>query len=152
MQSLSHCMKPNSFGVLELELYTHARVGTKLLIERLVAEVCTSLRWLAAAQCSAAQRQSRADFIRNALASFGTSALVLTGGCTSGIYHYGVVRGLLKLGLLPSTVTGASAGAVVAAVRPPDSHPRTNASTSPPHCSSCQSLPAPICETSRRAR
>ena len=48
-----------------------------------------------------------------ARASIGGCALVLSGGATFGIFHFGVVKALVELKLLPPVVCGASAGAVV---------------------------------------
>jgi predicted acylesterase/phospholipase RssA len=49
------------------------------------------------------------------LRSFGTSALCLSGGACNGFFHLGAIRALLDEGLLPSHVSGASAGALVGA-------------------------------------
>ena len=55
-------------------------------------------------------------FLRTAHVAFGNEALVLSGGATLGIYHYGVLKALLSEGLLPAVISGTSAGAVVAAM------------------------------------
>ena len=57
-----------------------------------------------------------AAFLRTAHVAFGNEALVLSGGATLGIYHYGVLKALLSEGLLPAVISGTSAGAVVAAM------------------------------------
>jgi hypothetical protein len=48
--------------------------------------------------------------------SFGTTALCLSGGAGNGYYHLGVVRALHRRGLLPTIVSGASAGSLIGAM------------------------------------
>lgn len=60
-------------------------------------------------------RKQVIEFFRRARASFGRTALCLSGGAMMGVYHFGHVRGLLEAGALPSIISGTSAGAVIAA-------------------------------------
>ena len=46
--------------------------------------------------------------------AFGRSALLLSGGGSMGIYHSGVIKSLLQENLMPTVVSGASAGSIVA--------------------------------------
>ena len=78
--------------------------------------MCTALHWLRTHDGGGAFAAERSLFLQAARASFGTSALILSGGAIFGVYHYGVVKGLLEQGMLPRVISGASAGAVVAAV------------------------------------
>eukprot|EP00906_Rhabdomonas_costata_P013852 RCo019859 len=55
------------------------------------------------------------EFLQVAKCSFGNTALIMSGGAMLGIYHWGVVKALLERGLLPSIISGTSAGSVVAA-------------------------------------
>ena len=118
MSMLQLCLKNNAYGEMELSLYTRTRVGTKVLLEEYRDEVCRSLRALAQYQppSGSAIAHARREFGMAARASFGGCALVLSGGATFGIFHFGVVKALVELKLLPPVVCGASAGAVVAAV------------------------------------
>ena len=47
--------------------------------------------------------------------NFGRTALLLSGGATLGFYHLGVVKALHENDLLPSVISGASMGAMIAA-------------------------------------
>ena len=136
MALLLPCLKPNAFGVLEGEIYRSARAGTKHAIEELVDEIAASLGWLAkldldpgvpgraGGQCGgqwskaerAALKAERAAFLAAARLSLGKPALLLSGGGILSVYHFGAVRALLELGMLPQLVSGTSGGAVVAAV------------------------------------
>ena len=46
----------------------------------------------------------------------GRCALVLSGGGSYGCFHLGIVRGLLKRGVLPKVIAGSSSGALIAAL------------------------------------
>lgn len=46
----------------------------------------------------------------------GRTALCLSGGATFGFYHFGVVRCLIKNNVLPTVISGTSAGSTVAAL------------------------------------
>jgi TAG lipase/lysophosphatidylethanolamine acyltransferase len=48
--------------------------------------------------------------------SFGNTALILTGGVTFGLYHLGVIKALHQQRLLPRIISGASVGALIAAL------------------------------------
>lgn len=48
--------------------------------------------------------------------NYGRTALCLSGGAGFGLYHLGVVRELLDRKLLPSIITGTSAGALMGAL------------------------------------
>mmetsp|Transcript_15091 Transcript_15091/g.50094 ORF Transcript_15091/g.50094 Transcript_15091/m.50094 type:complete len:750 (+) Transcript_15091:876-3125(+) len=113
MRLLLPCLKPNVAGVQEYELYCRARAGTKHAISALIEEVSTSLRWIADTRPTSPDTTA---FLRTAHVAFGNEALVLSGGATLGIYHYGVLKALLSEGLLPAVISGTSAGAVVAAM------------------------------------
>ena len=46
----------------------------------------------------------------------GRSALLLSGGLSFGLYHFGVVKALFERGCLPRVISGASIGALVVAL------------------------------------
>lgn len=96
-------------------LYERAFCGTKLLVERYLAEAEASLRWLAAWDAPGAEREDKLRRFEIAERVFGRSALLLSGGATWGFHHLGVVKALLDRGLLPHIVSGSSTGAMVAA-------------------------------------
>jgi len=62
------------------------------------------------------QREQIKTFLKRARASYGRTALCLSGGAMMGCYHFGHVKALLDEGVLPHIISGTSAGSVVAAV------------------------------------
>ena len=119
MSLLLLSLKNNAFGELDFELYTRARTGTKKILEDYRDEVCHSLQSLGDGRGlhpGSLGYEARREFCMAARANMGGCALVLSGGATFGIFHFGVVKGLVDLGMMPPLVCGASAGAVVASV------------------------------------
>jgi NTE family protein len=104
-------------------LYSHALVGTKQLIEDYTREVVVALNFLCDGNFAEFDEVAKLRFFREILASFGRSALMLSGGATLGLFHVGVVKALVREDLLPDVISGSSAGSVVAATvgtRAPD--------------------------------
>ena len=56
------------------------------------------------------------NVLKRSRAAYGRTALCLSGGATMGLYHFGVILGLARQGLLPRIISGTSAGSVVAAI------------------------------------
>lgn len=48
--------------------------------------------------------------------SYGTTALLLSGGASMAVYHIGVIKALWEQNLLPRIICGSSAGSIVAAL------------------------------------
>jgi NTE family protein len=95
-------------------LYRHARVGTKKLITNYVAEVCKALEGLVDAESPEFRLADKLKFFHDVTLSYGRSALMLSGGATLGLFHVGVVRALYREGVLPTVMSGSSAGSIVA--------------------------------------
>ncbi|MBW0491658.1 hypothetical protein O181_031373 [Austropuccinia psidii MF-1] len=110
---LEVCLRANFAGVESLRLYSQTFLGTKTLIEDYIDEVEKSITYLS--QSNQMTPEDKTIFFRRAAIHFGTSALCLSGGATFGFYHFGVVRALLDAKLLPTVISGTSAGALVAA-------------------------------------
>ena len=107
-------MQRNHLNVDAGELHRECRVGSKLAIEAYIAEVVAALRYLeATADLSLGEK--RALFERCEVC-LGHTALCLSGGGSLAMYHMGVVKALIEAGQLPSVVSGASGGAIVAGV------------------------------------
>ncbi|KAH7406083.1 acyl transferase/acyl hydrolase/lysophospholipase [Phaeosphaeria sp. MPI-PUGE-AT-0046c] len=108
-------------GIGGVRLYKHSHIGTKKLIERYInsaEQTLAALLDVAAKQgdqCPFTPRQL-VDQIKYTRASFGRSALLLSGGGTFGMNHIGVVKCLWDQRLLPRIISGASAGSIVSAV------------------------------------
>jgi predicted acylesterase/phospholipase RssA len=60
--------------------------------------------------------RQKVEILRSASQSFGRSALMLSGGASLGMYHTGVIRALFEAKLLPTIISGSSAGAIVASI------------------------------------
>ena len=61
-------------------------------------------------------REKIKTFLKRARASYGRTALCLSGGAMMGCYHFGSVKALLEVGLLPHIISGTSAGSVIGAM------------------------------------
>jgi TAG lipase/steryl ester hydrolase/phospholipase A2/LPA acyltransferase len=96
-------------------LYGYSRVGTKQLIQDYVAEVVAALNELCDAEFTGFTTADKLKFFHEVALSYGRSALMLSGGATLGLFHVGVVKALFREDLVPSVVSGSSAGSVVAA-------------------------------------
>lgn len=94
-------------------LYATSFVGTKYLVERYLDAVCASLDHLCDADGPIPAAHRLALFEREAHA-VGRSALMLSGGASLGLFHIGVIKALHAAGLLPSIVSGASTGSMIA--------------------------------------
>ncbi|WAQ90145.1 hypothetical protein PtA15_12A131 [Puccinia triticina] len=113
MAVLEVCLRANFAGIESIRLYSQTHLGTKTLIETYVDEVEKSLVYLR--QTRAISGPEKTVFFRRAAKNLGTTALCLSGGATFGFYHFGVLRALLDAKLIPTVITGTSAGALVAA-------------------------------------
>ncbi|KAH8723976.1 acyl transferase/acyl hydrolase/lysophospholipase [Phaeosphaeriaceae sp. PMI808] len=108
-------------GMGHVRLYQHSHVGTKKLIERYINSAKHTLEALLdvsakqGTECPFTPRQIL-DQLKRTRASYGRSALLLSGGGTFGMNHIGVVKCLWDARLLPRVVSGASAGSIVSAV------------------------------------
>lgn len=96
-------------------LYGRAIGGTKKLVERYLDEVVAALDFLCDDDRDLDQGE-RLRFFHGTAASYGRSALMLSGGATLGLFHVGVVKALVREDLLPQVISGSSAGALVASV------------------------------------
>ncbi len=97
-------------------LYQHARTGTKQLINKYLDEVCTSLKMLCDSDIKSLPPMRKRRFLKRAARSFGRSCLLLSGGASQGLFHFGVIRELEAEGIMPRVITGSSAGAIVAGI------------------------------------
>ncbi|KAF3252436.1 hypothetical protein TWF217_005834 [Orbilia oligospora] len=105
-------------GMGNVELYRHSYTGTKYLIESYIETALATLDALVNAP-SMDPHLSPRKILESLVAtrqSFGRTALLLSGGATFGMNHIGVLKALWEADLLPRIISGASAGAIVAAV------------------------------------
>lgn len=117
MFNLNEGIHGNQGGMGNPELYNKAMIGTKHVIEEYIAEIVSALRYLHELPPSEQiSREDKTDFFHRAHLCFGRSALMLSGAGSLGHFHHGVVRTLFDQGLLPSVISGSSAGSIFAAV------------------------------------
>lgn len=113
---LNEGLHGNMGGMGAPGLYGHARFGTKQLIVDYVRELVAALRDLEAMDEGEIAFREKLACFRRAQACFGRSALMLSGAGSLGAFHIGVAKALAEQDLVPSVVSGASAGSIVAAV------------------------------------
>ncbi|MEQ1438793.1 DUF3336 domain-containing protein [Fontimonas sp. SYSU GA230001] len=96
-------------------LYDYARVGTKKLIHDYITEIASALEFLRDLDVPEFPHAAKLKFFTEVAQSYGRSALMLSGGATLGLFHVGVVKALFREGLVPSIMSGSSAGSIVCA-------------------------------------
>ncbi len=106
----------NMGGMGKSSLYRRAKCGNKELIEDYIDEVRGSLEHLAPRELETIPWAERIAFFQRASHCYGRSALMLSGGGTLGYFHFGVLKALIEQKLCPAVISGASAGAFVAAI------------------------------------
>ncbi len=106
----------NMAGMGSPALYNRSQFGTKQLITDYIYEMVGALEDLEAVPESEISLKEKYDFYKRSSDCFGRTALMLSGAGSLGPFHIGVVKALNEQGLLPSVISGASAGSVVAAV------------------------------------
>jgi TAG lipase/lysophosphatidylethanolamine acyltransferase len=79
-------------------------------------EVVSQINYIADNDFSELTGQVKTDFFTDTRQSFGSTALLLQGGATFGLYHLGVVKALNDQGVLPRIICGSSVGALIAAL------------------------------------
>lgn len=106
----------NLGGMGKPSLYNKAMFGTKELIHRYIEEVCYALEDLAQVDESIISLEEKRDFFWRASHCYGRTALMLSGGAVLGFFHAGVLKALFDENLLPSIISGSSAGSIFAAI------------------------------------
>ena len=114
--ALNEGIHGNMAGMGKAQLYQSAKCGTKRLIEDYIDEICSALNHFAPRNLKSIPWADRAAFFDRASHCYGRTALMLSGGGTLGYFHFGVLKALVEQQLCPQVVSGASAGAFVAAV------------------------------------
>ncbi len=114
--ALNEGLHGNLGGIGSSALYEKARFGTKQLIVDYIDEVVSALEYLADPRVSQIKADEKLEFFDRAAHCFGRSALVLSGAGALFYFHLGVVKALWEQGLLPQVISGASGGALVAAL------------------------------------
>ncbi|OBT44257.1 hypothetical protein VE00_05427 [Pseudogymnoascus sp. WSF 3629] len=108
------CVKNNFVGVESNRLYSQTYFGTKNLVQEFIDEVEKGVQTLSRTK-QLTQEEKRVIF-KQMYTNVGRTALCLSGGASFAYYHFGVVKALLDVDLLPDVITGTSGGALVAAL------------------------------------
>eukprot|EP00286_Rhodomonas_abbreviata_P017672 CAMPEP_0181319332 /NCGR_PEP_ID=MMETSP1101-20121128/17510_1 /TAXON_ID=46948 /ORGANISM="Rhodomonas abbreviata, Strain Caron Lab Isolate" /LENGTH=611 /DNA_ID=CAMNT_0023426915 /DNA_START=49 /DNA_END=1880 /DNA_ORIENTATION=+ len=103
-------------GVGNPVLHTHAYVGTKRLIEEHTRQIIRLLQVLHDAPEDQLPLERKLAFFAESRHALGKTALLLSGGASLGMYHFGVLKALHEHDLLPRVISGSSAGSIVAAL------------------------------------
>ena len=114
--ALSEGIHGNMAGMGNAQLYQKAWSGTKNLIKEYIDEICDALEYLSPRSFKGIPLVDRIEFFQGASHCYGRSALMLSGGGTLGYFHFGVLKVLIEQKLCPVVISGASAGAFVAAI------------------------------------
>jgi TAG lipase/steryl ester hydrolase/phospholipase A2/LPA acyltransferase len=113
---LNEGMHGNMAGMGAPNLYSQAKFGTKRLINDYMSELVLALQELNLAPARTITKAEKRLFYRRASMGFGRTALMLSGAGSLGAFHLGAVKTLIQQDLLPRVISGASAGAFVAAL------------------------------------
>jgi TAG lipase/steryl ester hydrolase/phospholipase A2/LPA acyltransferase len=97
----------------DARLYDESFLGPQFVVSRFWDEVERSIDYLASPD-AAIDPAAKLERFRRAAQVFGRSALMLSGGGSLGFFHLGVIRALFLEGLLPTVLSGASMGAMIA--------------------------------------
>lgn len=114
--TLNEGIHGNMGGMGNPELYNHALFGTKDVIVDYVEEIEASLLHILNSEDATITVEEKVDFFSRASHCFGRSALMLSGGGQLGNFHMGVIKALVEENLLPSVISGSSAGSIFAAL------------------------------------
>jgi len=114
--ALNEGIHGNMGGMGNPKLYAKTLFGTKQLIVDYVDEIADALLHLADKENVNISFEDKLDFFRRASHCFGRSALMLSGGGQLGNFHAGVLKALAQRNLLPTIISGSSAGSIFAAL------------------------------------
>lgn len=109
----------NFGGIANPKLYIRSLSGSKKLVEDFIDEIVLQLRTVSKdinELESHVEIRSRIDFFKTLRHSLGNTALLLSGGGSLGVYHVGVLKGIIESGMLPRIVAGSSAGSIIASL------------------------------------
>lgn len=115
--ALNEGIHGNQGGMGKSVLYNLAKFGTKDLIEEYVDAIVSALEHISnIPETDEITKEDKIDFFERASHCFGRSALMLSGAGSLGHFHRGVIKTLFEHNLLPTVISGSSAGSVSAAI------------------------------------
>jgi len=116
MYILHEGLHGNLGNIAASSLNSHAKIGTKHLIEEFIKQVCEALDFIYQADENEIDFYEKLSFFDETAHAFGRSCMMLSGGAGLGFFHGGVVKSLVKHDLLPDVISGSSAGSIIAAL------------------------------------
>lgn len=105
----------NMGGMGAPSLYRKASTGTKQLIEDYTRALTDALYQFEAFDEKDVPFKLKVDTLRRTSLCFGRTALMLSGAGSLGPFHLGVLKALIEQDLLPTVISGSSAGSIAAA-------------------------------------
>lgn len=115
VEAVQESLSRHSWELNSPKLYSEARSGTKFIIKEYFEEIEKSVNFVCENSFNGISDHDKLRILSEGNRVHGSTALLLSGGASFGIYHLGVVKALLDEDLLPSIITGSSMGAIVAA-------------------------------------
>lgn len=116
MSILHEGLHGNLGNIANPVLQEKCKIGTKALIETFIDEVKLTLEHIYHADESEVDFYEKLSFFEETAHAFGRSCLMLSGGAGLGFFHCGVVKSLNEKSLIPTVISGASAGSIIAAM------------------------------------
>ncbi len=116
MSILHEGLHGNLGNIANPEMESACKIGTKALIMTFLQEVVSSLDDIFAADEQNVDFYEKLSFFEETAHAYGRSCLMLSGGAGLGFFHCGVVKSLNEHNLLPTVISGASAGSIIAAM------------------------------------
>lgn len=116
MSILHEGLHGNLGNIAAPELQNHSKIGTKHLIEDFIEQVVQALKAIYEADENDIDFYEKLAFFDETAHAYGRSCLMLSGGAGLGFFHCGVIKVLSEQHLLPSVISGASAGSIIAAM------------------------------------
>lgn len=116
MSILHEGLHGNLGNIASPDLLGHCKIGTKTLIEQFIQQVVDALAFIYHANENEVDFYDKLHFFEETAHAFGRSCLMLSGGAGLGFFHCGVVKALNEKQLLPTVISGASAGSIIAAM------------------------------------
>lgn len=99
-----------------INLYRHAYVGTKRLVEEYIEECRQLLHYLVHDESVQLNDRYLLGMLVQTRRNIGRTALVLSGGTTFSLSHVGVLVALIENNLVPRIISGLSSGSIIASI------------------------------------
>jgi predicted acylesterase/phospholipase RssA len=97
-------------------LFTATYIGTKKIIEDYIVQVSECLAYIASSECHDISLEEKINFFQESKVAYGQPAIMFSGGASLGLFHTGVCKALYEQDLMPSVLSGSSAGAIMTAM------------------------------------